>query len=181
MDETLYQTERLRVRSWTHSESDVRATFRLYGDPEVCRYIGGEALRDLEEAREYLARRFERHAIWSGRFGVWAVEDLVSGEAIGSVLMKPIPDANHELTEDIEIGWHLVQAEWGKGYGKEMGRGLVEYAEGRSDLDRLHVLVEPPQLRSIAIALKLGFAHQGTTRKYYEGIELEHYLRELRR
>ena len=47
---TLY-TERLQLREW--SLDDVEAAFRMYGDPEVMRFLGtGEPVADLEAQRE---------------------------------------------------------------------------------------------------------------------------------
>lgn len=182
MSQQLYETVRLRVRPWTLSELDVEGTFRLYGDPEVCRFIGMTPLADREQTRAYLARRRARHAQWQGRFGVWAVERRAANRPeppIGSMLLKPLTDDAGCPVEDVEVGWHLARACWGQGYAREASAGLLDYAGREVGLKRVHALIEAPQTASSRVALALGFEHRGPTTAYDGGVELEHYVKEL--
>lgn len=174
----LFETERLRVRPWTLGEADMTAALRMYGDPEVTRYIGGKVFSDAAAIRAHMTMRLEQQAAWQGRYGGWPVETTSDSEVVGAVLMKPLPDAHDQSTEDIEIGWHLARTFWGLGYATEVARGMVEHAR-RLGIAKLHVVVEPPNERSLAVARRLGCQHQGQTRKYYSGNLLELFTLDL--
>ena len=174
----LFETERLTVRRWTLAPSDLQYAHRIYGDADVVRTIGGQVMPDLDATRAHIAMRLDRQRNWNGEYGAFATERKTDGHVVGSALIKPLKGAEVPWTDDIEIGWHLARAEWGKGYATEMGRGLVELARARG-LSMLHAVVEPGNERSLAVARRLGFAHEGRTTKYYDGLSLEYFTLRL--
>ena len=171
---TLFTTERLTVRPWTLEPNDIHSAHGIYGDPEVVRTIGGQVMTSTADTEASIRMRLERQRMWNGRYGAWAIESRETGLVVGTALIKPLKGVTIPWTDDIEIGWHLARAEWGKGYATEMGRGLIEYAR-TIGLSRLHAVVEANNERSIAVATRLGFTHRGQTRQYYGGLVLEHF------
>jgi len=172
---TVFATDRMIARPW--QLADARSALELYGDPEVVRYIGGVAEPDLDAMRARLAGILERDRAGPpgmGSFPCFARDD---GRQVGTAIIRPLPDVRGQLTQDIEIGWHLARREWGQGYATEMGRELLRYGFAELGLERLHALVEPPNLASLAVARRLGMREQGVTRRYYDGRELLHLLR----
>jgi len=110
MGPTLY-TSRLQLREW--SLDDAEDAHRIYGDPEVMRFLGdGQTVPDVTTQRAWLAERIERYrsAALNG-FGVWAVIERDTQQAVGTALLKPLPPTDSE----IEVGWHLARRVWGKG------------------------------------------------------------------
>ena len=124
------ETERLTLRRFTPEDADV--LIELDGDPAVMRYLpgGGEATTP-EEVRErllpYILSVYER---WDGNFGLFAAHAKESGDFVGWFHLRPEHEAPQE---EAELGYRLRQAEWGKGYATEGGRGLVD--TGFTDLD----------------------------------------------
>jgi RimJ/RimL family protein N-acetyltransferase len=53
---------------------------------------------------------------------------------------------------------------------------LIQHGFEGLGLAQLHAVVEPPNVRSSAVALRLGIEHRGRTTAYYGGLELEHHL-----
>jgi RimJ/RimL family protein N-acetyltransferase len=65
------ETERLRIRELR--ESDVDGAHRVYGDPEVMRYVGSDGKpRTREESAAGVARMMEGQR--RNGFSLWAVE-----------------------------------------------------------------------------------------------------------
>jgi RimJ/RimL family protein N-acetyltransferase len=168
-----FRTERLAARDWTVADAD--AAFAIYGRDEVMRWLGPQPRRVVPSVgamRERIESMTARSRAAPG-YGLWPLALLSSGDVIGAVLLQPLPGS-----EVVEIGWHLNPGHWGHGYATEAGRGVVTLAFGPRDLDRVVAVVEPANVRSLAVCRRLGMTHLGQANDYY-GLTLE--LFELRR
>jgi len=171
---TVFETERLLARAW--SLDDAEAVWDLYRRPEVVRYIGGQSQETVDQAREYLRFLIDRNAGWPDGYGSFPMFRKSDGRLVGTAVFKRLPDVDGNPSEDTEIGWHLHPEVWGQGLATEIGRALIRHGFDDLGLDVLHAVVEPPNVRSSAVALRLGMEHLGRTTAYYGGIELEHYV-----
>jgi len=169
----LFETDRLIARPWTLE--DAEGAHVLYSDPEVVRYIGGVVNADLEATRAQLREILARTETLPAGMGSFPLLDRATGEQIGTGMLKPLPDADNQRTEDIEVGWHVARKHWGKGFATEAGRGMLRYGFVDFELDVLHAVVDAPNAASHAVARRIGMQHVGTTEAYY-GHELEHYV-----
>ncbi len=156
----IFETERLIARDWTLS--DVEAAFRMYGDPEVVRYLAMPPEENIDSQREHLAAALKRYAQFPPGFGFWAIEHKEDGQVLGAVLLKALPDA-----EEIEVGWHLVRTFWGKGYATEAARGAVKHGFETMKLHEIYAIVLPENVRSINVAKRLGMEHLGQTERFH--------------
>ena len=121
------ETERLILRRF--NEADVDYLVALDGDPEVMRYItgGSPTPREVVE-RDVLPRllgRYER----GDRFGAWAAIEKATGEFLGWFSLRPPDEAS---PDEVELGYRLRRAAWGKGLGTEGSRALI--AKGFEEL-----------------------------------------------
>src|SRR4051794_21935124 len=158
----LLRTERLRLRAWTTSDSDVARLADLYGREEVTRWIGGPP---TVPPAELPARWAAVHA-QDERFGCWAIE-LGDGTVAGTVLFKPLPNGVGE----IEVGWHLHPDSWGHGYATEAARAVIDRGFS-AGLPEVYAVVLPGNDPSIAVCRRLGMDHLGRMRLWYD-VELE--------
>ncbi|NJP31785.1 GNAT family N-acetyltransferase [Micromonospora thermarum] len=177
---TVVTTDRLVIREWTDSPSDLARIFDIYSRDEVMRWLGGGAgtLTDPEQAAERVQAWRERSAPSGGRYGIWAIEVRDSGQAAGSVLLKPLPGADGTTpTDDIEVGWHLHPDSWGHGYATEAARTMVarEFATGTREI---YAVVTPGNDRSMAVCRRLGMTHVGRRTDWYGGTEVETFVLE---
>ncbi len=118
------ETERLVLRQLV--AADAKRLYDLDSDPEVMRYINGGLPPDYEhiknEALPSLIDYYQRHA----HYGFWAAEEKRDGDFLGWFHFRP----DKETPAEIDIGYRLKRAYWGRGYATEGTRGLVAQAFG---------------------------------------------------
>lgn len=143
---TNLETERLTLRMFRESDTDAYA--EMVGDAEVMRYLGGHAM-SRQEAWRNMAMILGH---WHLRgYGFWAVEERASGEMVGRVgCWYP------EGWPQLEVGWALRRAFWGRGYATEAARASIEHAFGELGQTRVVSLINPENANSIRVAERLG-------------------------
>jgi RimJ/RimL family protein N-acetyltransferase len=125
------ETVRLRLRGFTDSDADARRLFELDSDPEVMRYLGPFGLPSVEAARERLRTFWLPYYTTHPGSGFWAVTEKATDEFAGWVFARPAPDykfaaeAGWTRPSDIEIGYRLRRAAWGRGLATEAATELV--------------------------------------------------------
>ncbi|MFG2645777.1 GNAT family N-acetyltransferase [Streptomyces sp. NPDC048370] len=160
-------TPRLLLRRWT--DDDLVPMAEINADPEVMRWIGDGAVRDLEETAEDIERWEEE---WDDEgFGLFAVELLGSGELIGFAgLSVPhfLPGRSHE----VEIGWRLGRPFWGQGYASEAAHAVLEWALQDRGLDRVIAIAHISDTASENVMRKLGMSPESETDHPEYGVPL---------
>jgi RimJ/RimL family protein N-acetyltransferase len=153
------ETARLRIRAL--EESDADGAHRVYGDPEVMRYVGADGTtRTREQSAAGVARMMEGQA--QNGFSLWAVELLETGEMIGVCGVVHVDGAG----SDVELVYEFQRSAWGQGYATEAGRACLDVALGPLGLTRVVALAYPENAQSIRIMQKLGMRDAGTVDAY---------------
>jgi RimJ/RimL family protein N-acetyltransferase len=114
------ETERVLLRRFTEADAD--DLFALDGDPEVMRFISGGKPTPLEVIRNETLPRFLGYYERFDAFGCWAAIEKSSGDFLGWFAFCPPDDAK---PDQVELGYRLRKAAWGRGYGTEVSRALV--------------------------------------------------------
>ena len=155
-------TARLRLRAWTTSPDDIARMTDLYGREEIRRWVGGSP---SVPPAELVARWATVHEL-DDRYGCWAIE-CADGHVAGTVLFKPLPNGVGE----VEVGWHLHPDSWGHGYATEAAHAVIErgFAAG---VPEVYAVVRPGNASSMAVCRRLGMAHLGRMRRWYD-VDLE--------
>ncbi len=147
------QTERLILRALT--PADAEALLAVFGDAEVMRY--GDGPRPLEWVRGWVADALARYD--QGQPAPWAIaERSEPGRAIGYCGLFAYDDVNGQ--PEVELGYRLARAYWGRGYAAEAARAARDYALGALGLTRLVALIDPGNAASIRVAEKLGMVYE---------------------
>ena len=140
------ETERLRLRSFRSEDIDAWAA--MMADPDVARYIA-PAPMTREESWRSIAGSLGH---WQLRgYGTWAVERKSDRAMLGRVGM-----INPEGWPGLEIGWTLGKPYWGKGYATEAAAAAMRYAFLTQPVAKLISCIDPDNVASQAVALRLG-------------------------
>ncbi len=145
-------TPRLRLRAFTLADLDAYAA--ICADAEVMRYIGTGGAVGRDVAWRHLAMFLGEWALTG--CGMWAVERRDDRTLIGRVGFL-----NPEGWPARELAWTLARSAWGQGYALEATRAARAYGRDMLGVGDLISLIREPNLRSIALAERLGALNEG--------------------
>lgn len=118
------ETERLVLRHFTADDAEL--LIELDRDPAVMRYLTGGVPTPPETIRErYLPGILAGYEKWDRKFGVLAAFEKDGGAFIGWFILRPRAEGP---LDEVELGYRLRQAAWGKGYATEGSRALAHQA-----------------------------------------------------
>ena len=165
---TQFETERLRLRSFR--PSDAPFLVRMFGDPEVRRFIPPGPPITLERAQRSADRRMgdeHRHG-----FGRWIVERKDTGEAIGNCGFSLVENTG----PGVELAYHYVPSTWGQGFGTEAAVACLARGFEALGFEQVIALCYPENTGSWRVMEKAGMRSDGTGTYY--GLDLKRYLAE---
>jgi len=139
------ETERLILRAFRQEDLDAWASFSA--DPEVMRFLDGPVARS--DAWRSMSATLG-HWVLRG-YGMWAVERKSDGVLIGRVGL-----INPEGWPGLEVGWTLGRPFWGRGYATEAAAATMRYGFLTQPVDRLISNIDPGNIASQAVAMRLG-------------------------
>ncbi len=151
------ETDRLVLRRFT--EADVDNLVELDSDPEVMRYINGGRPTPREEVEQEILPAFLAWYERSPGFGFWAAEEKATGEFVGWFHFRPEP---HSPSGDVELGYRLRRAAWGKGYATEGARALIRKGFSESGVRRVVAETMAINTGSRRVMEKCGLRHVRT-------------------
>ncbi|MGW0756408.1 GNAT family N-acetyltransferase [Streptomyces sp. NPDC002814] len=138
------------VRLRVPTDEDALAWHRIFDDPDVMEFHGGKSA-ELSVYEELTARQ-RRHDAERG-FCLWSMLDE-SGEVIGFTGAQPW-EREWGPTGEIEIGWRLGRAYWGKGYVTAAAQMTLERVRA-AGVPSVVAMVHADNARSIAVTQRLG-------------------------
>ncbi|MDX3851155.1 GNAT family N-acetyltransferase [Streptomyces sp. AK02-01A] len=133
------------------TEEDALAWHRVFDDPEVMEFHGGAAAE--MSVYEELTARQRRHDAVHG-FCLWTMLDD-HGEVIGFTGAQPWPHESYGPVGEIEIGWRLGRAYWGRGYATAAARATLERVRA-AGVGEVVAMVNSRNTRSLAVTRRLG-------------------------
>ncbi|GGZ52984.1 N-acetyltransferase [Streptomyces inusitatus] len=139
------------------TDEDAHAWHRVFDDPEVMEFLGGRGA-ELSVYEELTARQ-RRHDAELG-FCLWTVLDE-EGAVIGFTGAQPWPHTAFGPVGEIEIGWRLGRAAWGKGYATAAARVAVERVRA-AGVKEVAAMVDTRNERSQAVVRRLGMEYART-------------------
>lgn len=138
------------VRLRVPTDEDAVAWHRIFDDPDVMEFHGGRSA-ELSVYEELTARQ-RRHDAERG-FCLWTMVDE-AGTVIGFTGAQPWPQ-DWGPKGEIEIGWRLGRAYWGKGYVTAAARQTLERVRA-AGVAEVVAMVNARNTRSIAVTERLG-------------------------
>ena len=135
---------------------DAEAFAAINADPEVARFVNWTGPLSRAESDLMLRKTIDH---WDDHgFGWWMADLRETGELLGFIgLARPFALA--ALADDVEVGWRLARAHWGRGLATEGAREAVRFAFAELALERLVCIIDRDNERSLGVARNLGFEH----------------------
>src|SRR5437764_4800369 len=141
------ETERLIVRCFL-PDADTKPMLRVYGDPEVMRFIPGGAVSSELAVRSLLQRYVELQERQG--FSSWAVVERGTRRSIG--------DAGFGIfapSGDIELGYTIARACGGHGYGTEAARVCLVAGLEQLAVPRIIAVVDAENEASLLVPVRI--------------------------
>ena len=150
MDDTILKTQRLVLRY--QRKSDIKFLVYLWMDEEMTKYTGGprEKAVLIEEFRSIAENptRLE--------YDLWSIELKSNHELIGQAGFIPKEIKGKEY---IELNYYIDKPKWGKGYGTEIAKGLLDYAFKVKKVTNVISIIDPDNESSKAVAKTIGMKY----------------------
>jgi ribosomal-protein-alanine N-acetyltransferase len=144
----LIETERLILRRWR--EADRAPYVAMMLDPQVSAWLGGP----FDEAQALARIERNEAALAAHGYGRMAMERRADGAFLGYCGLMPtaadLPFAGYE------VGWSVARPGWGQGYAPEAARAVFADGFERLGLTEILAFTGESNLRSQAVARKLG-------------------------
>lgn len=157
------ETARLYLRQFTPNDLD--ELYRIYSDSEVMKYLS-EGVRNRAETAADL---FGIIADWQKHgFGLWAVVNKQNNQLIGDGGLRFLGK-----TPEVEVGYVLAKAYWGKGLATEVAAASLKYGFEVLKLDKIVAVADAENSSSRRVMEKVGMKYQhnfdcqGRDRVYY--------------
>ena len=149
--ETL-QTPRLSLRRFT--PDDYELFYRIHSDEQVMRNAGGA--RSREEVQTIWNERVVRYYDQHPGLGIWLTSERATSEPIGVHLL------NHLRGEpQVQVGYLLLPAFWGRGYATEMARCVLHYRFTVAKLPEIVAITDLDNFNSQHVLRKVGLERHG--------------------
>ena len=147
------QTDRLTLRATL--KEDFEGSARLWADPDVVRYIGGQP----SSRHDSWLRLLRLPGLWAlVGYGYWTVIETQTGAFVGQA---GLADFQRELSIDIsgmpEAGWVFSPEFHGRGLAFEAMQAVLSWADNDLRAERTCALIAPENAPSIRLAKKLGY------------------------
>ena len=148
--------------------------FELDTDPRVMRYIGSGRVSTREQVDAVMRRLPGAYALYPG-LGTWRATRRDNGNFVGWFALKYIPG-----TAEIEVGYRLRYAAWGRGYATEGARELVRYGFDDLRLHRIIGVTHPANAASQRVLRKIGLDDIGWGHYYGRALRVFEAVQEPR-
>lgn len=148
-----FETERLVLREVV--ESDYSAIYDIYCDEGAVKYQQIKAMSTMEQAKK--AVEFFINGFKNKKFIRWCITLKENSDVIGLITLHDFDDWNSKA----EIGYMLNKKYWRQNIMSEATIKVIDYAFEVIELNRIEALIDPENIASIKLNIKLGFAKEG--------------------
>ncbi len=152
---TILETERLFLREITRADIPVYSGF--FSDSETMRFY--PSTRTLQETEDFVERQLHRYA--TDGYGPWAMILKSDGALIGYCgLIHQVVDE----IDEVEIGYLVCRRHWRRGFAGEAAVACRDFAWNKHRFKRVISLIDPDNIASIGVALKVGMTLEKQSR-----------------
>jgi RimJ/RimL family protein N-acetyltransferase len=148
-DYMFLETSRLIVRNFT--KDDIVSAHKYLGDTEVMKYI--EPAFTYQETEKFILD----YGIQTNPV-VYALVENASSKVIGHIIFHTFKASKSDGI--YELGWIMGRNYWGKGYGLEISKAIIQYAFKELNADKIIAETVEENPSSLALIKKLGMKQE---------------------
>ncbi|WP_298223876.1 GNAT family N-acetyltransferase [Flavobacterium sp.] len=146
----ILETDRLFLREFNLEDS--KHFYALNLNPNVIRYTGDTAFKNIEEAENFLKQYKEYQ---TNGYGRWAVVDKFNDEFLGWCGLKYAAAIN-----ETDIGFRFFEQYWNKGLATESARACLKYGFETLNLKTIVGRAMAENTASIKVLEKIGLQYE---------------------
>jgi [ribosomal protein S5]-alanine N-acetyltransferase len=155
------QTERLRLRPYTLA--DEAALFKVFADPYARTFY--PQMADLLKVRDWIEWNLRNY--YEFGFGLWAMELKADGDLIGDC---GLTYQDSEGGKELEIGYHVIARERGKGYATDAARTCLDFGFTHTTCESVCSIVKPSNTASSLVAARIHSRRREFIRKDHPAV-----------
>ncbi|NKB38449.1 MAG: GNAT family N-acetyltransferase [Gammaproteobacteria bacterium] len=160
-------SERLSIRKV--EETDIEDLLLVNGDERVTRFLPYETWLNQADGKAWLERMLGFMS--EGNTLQFVIIEVATERVIGTCMLFRYDEGSRRA----EIGYVMGHAHWRKGYSLEALTALIKYAFSELKLRRIEAEVEPDNVASNNLLLKLGFTCEGLLRERWSDYDTNIY------
>lgn len=151
------ETERLILRQI--DSKDVDQLYKLLSDEEVARFDYFYPVTSTNQVLKFIERYDAERE--EGEEVTWGIVLKENNKLIGTCCLGSFDEG----AKRSELGYAIVRSEWGKGYGTEAVRAMVQFGFDKIELNRIEATITPGNDASVKVLEKLNFVQEGIVRE----------------
>lgn len=151
MTQEILRTGRLRLRAYT--SADEAELSEVFADPYARRFY--PEMADRAKVRAWIEWNLRNYDEFG--FGLWAMELQVDGQFVGDC---GLTYQDVEGRRELEVGYHVIERERGKGYATEAARACLDFGFMRTSCESICSIVRPSNTASCAAAARIHTARR---------------------
>ncbi|UTR16433.1 GNAT family N-acetyltransferase [Salipaludibacillus sp. LMS25] len=153
--------ETTRLMIWPFEEDDLPALYAILSDKDTMTYYPSSF--NVAKTRSWIERNQQRFV--DDGFGLWAVVLKRTDEVIGDcdLVLQTV-----EGTKEVEIGYHISNHYWGKGYATEATTASQHYGFSTLKLSRLISIIDPANISSVRVAERTGLTFENEAYMFHK-------------
>ncbi|WP_426474402.1 GNAT family N-acetyltransferase [Chryseobacterium balustinum] len=146
----ILETNRLLLREF--DTSDAESFYELNLNPNVIKYTGNSAFKDIDEAKAFLENYsdYQRNG-----FGRWAVVDKSTKMFFGWCGLKYDENLN-----ETDIGFRFFEHFWNQGFATESAKACINYGFEKLNLKTIIGRAMKENIPSIKVLEKIGLQYE---------------------
>ncbi|MCX8532385.1 GNAT family N-acetyltransferase [Chryseobacterium luquanense] len=147
---TILETDRLLLREF--DISDAKIFYELNLNPNVIKYTGNSAFKDIDEAKDFLKNYsdYQRNG-----YGRWAVIDKSTNQFLGWCGLKYDENLN-----ETDIGFRFFEHFWNLGFATESAKACIDYGFNELNLNTIVGRAMKENTASIKVLEKIGLSYE---------------------
>lgn len=151
MKEFFLNTQRLGFSVWR--EDDIADALELWGNKEVTKYIAADGKMSKKQIHDRLKKEIETYNKFNIEY--WPIYLIETNKNVGCCGLRP-----YDLEKNIfEMGIHLKEQYFGRGFAKEACSRVLEYAFNNLKASAVFAGHNPKNTASARLIKKLGFTY----------------------